>query len=67
MDDRLATIDIGQKVEEGGGCCAPVGEGELGPDLTQCSVPSDILIHPAVWPQQTMAENWGCAPFVVPI
>ena len=23
------------------------------------SIPSDILIHPAVWPQQTWAENWG--------
>jgi len=29
------------------------------------SVPSGILIHPAVWPQQTWAEYWGqgCAPF----
>jgi len=27
------------------------------------SVPSSILIHPAVWPQQTWAENWRCAPF----
>jgi len=27
------------------------------------SVPSGILIHQAVWPQQTWAENWGsCAP-----
>jgi len=26
------------------------------------SVPSGILIHPAVWPQQTWAKNWGfCA------
>jgi len=24
-------------------------------------VPSCILIHPAVWPQQIWAENWGCA------
>jgi len=24
------------------------------------SIPSDILIHPAVWPQQTWAKNWGC-------
>jgi len=33
-----------------------------GPKST--SVPSGILIHPAVWPQQTWAENWGgCAPF----
>jgi len=23
------------------------------------SVPSGILIHPAVWPRQTWAENWG--------
>jgi len=21
------------------------------------------LIHPAVWPQQTWAENWGLCPF----
>ena len=26
---------------------------------------SAILIHPAVWPQQTWTENWGgCAPFL---
>jgi len=31
------------------------------PRLT--SVPSDILIHPAVWPQQTLAENWGLCTF----
>jgi len=27
-------------------------------------VPNSILIHPAVLPQQTWAENWGCAPFL---
>jgi len=27
------------------------------------SVPTDILIHPAVWPQQTWAKNWGMCPF----
>ena len=26
-------------------------------------VPSGILIHPAVLPQQTWAENWGLCPF----
>ena len=27
------------------------------------SVPSDILISAAIWPQQIWAENWGgCAP-----
>jgi len=53
--NRLATTDIGRKLGE----CAPLGEGELGPHLTQCrvgqglprSVPSGILIHAAVWPQ----------------
>jgi len=27
-------------------------------------VPSGILIHRAVWPQQTWAENWGLCPFL---
>jgi len=27
------------------------------------SEPSGILIHPAVWPQQTWTENWGLFPF----
>jgi len=27
--------------------------------LRPTSIPSGILIHPAVWPQQTWAENWG--------
>jgi len=27
------------------------------------SMPSDILIHAAIWPQQIWAESWGsCAP-----
>ena len=29
------------------------------PGLRPTSMPSAILIHPAVWPQQTWAENWG--------
>jgi len=28
-------------------------------DLT---IPSGILIHPAVWPQRAWAENWGAVP-----
>jgi len=31
------------------------------PALRPIAVPSGILIHPAVWPQQTWAENWGAA------
>jgi len=27
------------------------------------SVPSGILIHPAIWPQQIWAKNWGLRPF----
>jgi len=26
-------------------------------------MPSVIFIHPAVWPQQIRAENWGLCPF----
>jgi len=26
------------------------------------SIPSDILVHSAVWPQRTLAEIGGCAP-----
>ena len=48
-----------------GGCCAPFVGGAgfpsntMWPGPTFTSVPSGILIHPAVWPQQTSAENWG--------
>ena len=27
------------------------------------SIPSDILVHPAVWSQRTLTENWGLCPF----
>jgi len=53
MGDRLATIDMGRK------------EGVLCPGLRPTSIPSAILIHPAVWPQQSWAKNWGAAvPFL---
>ena len=45
--------------------CPLFGEGELGPHLTQSpgprstSIPSGILVHPAISPQATWAENWG--------
>ena len=32
IGDRLATIDMGRR---GGGCCAPLRGGEMGPHLTQ--------------------------------
>jgi len=50
MGDRLATIGIGRKWEgllwEAG---SPSNKMWLGPRPT--SLPSDILIHPTVWPQ----------------
>jgi len=117
MGDRLATIDISQKL----GDFAPLFGGELGPHVTQGGlgrglplyqvaswsiqpfahnrhgqkwggavpllgraevvgagsasntmlpgsrptiVPSGILIHPVVWPQQTWAKNLGLCPFL---
>jgi len=50
-----------------GRVCAPFG-GAGSPCNTICPgprpifVPSGILSHPAVWPQQTWAENWGLCP-----
>jgi len=67
MDDRLATIDMDRKL--GGGCDPSEEMGAGSPSNTKLpgprpiSLPSGILIHPAVWPQQTWAENWGAVPF----
>ena len=33
------------------------------PGLRPTFIPSGILIHPAIWPQQIWAENWGLCPF----
>jgi len=67
MGDCLATIDMGQKL---GGMCPFWGRAgspsnTMWPGLTPTSIPSGILIHQAVRPEQTWAENWGgCAPLV---
>jgi len=61
----LAATDMGQNWGE---CCATFG-GDESPSNTMLpgprptSVPSGILIHPAIWPQQTWAESWGLYPF----
>jgi len=72
MGDRFATTDVPKM---GGGLLRRCPLVELGPHPTQIhnvaraepprptSIPSSILIHPAVWPQQTWAENWGLYPF----
>jgi len=57
---RLAAINMGQKF---GGSAPLLGRGERDPHLTQSpgprptSIPSDILIHAAIWPQQIWAKN----------
>ena len=32
--------------------------------LRPTSLPSSILIHPAIWPKQIWAENWGLRPLL---
>ena len=56
IGDRLATIDMDQKE----GAAVPLSGGSWAPSAY---VPSGIWIHPAVWPQQISAENWGLCPF----
>jgi len=52
----LAALDMGRKL---GGSAHYLGMGQLGFNLTQMSLgsratslPSGILIHPAIWPQE---------------
>jgi len=58
---------MGQKF--GGSVCPFRGSGSasntMWPGPRPSSVPSSILIHPAVWLQQTWAENWGAVPLFV--
>jgi len=68
MGHRLATIDMGRKL----GSCVPFsGEGGAGspsstmwPGLRLTFIPSGILIHPAVWPQQFWPKIRGSVPFL---
>jgi len=57
---QLATKDMGRKL----GSAVPLwGAGStsntMWPGTRPASIPSGILIHLAVWPQQTWAKNWG--------
>jgi len=65
---RSATMDMGQK--QGREAPPLFGEGGAGspsntksPRLSPTSIPSGILIHPTIWPQQIWAENWRLCPF----
>ena len=62
---RLATITIGRKLGAlppfcRGGTGSPSGTMWPGPRPT--SLPSGMLIHPAIWPQQIWPKIGGCAP-----
>jgi len=64
QSSRLVTINMGQKFGWsahfwGGATGSPSNTKSTGPRPT--SIPSDILIHAAIWPQQIWAENWGGA------
>jgi len=56
--------------KSGGGCCAPFHGGAgspsntMSPGLRPTFIPDGILIHLAVWPQQTWAKNWLLCPFL---
>jgi len=58
----------GHRLKIGEGAPPPFWGGELGLHLTQSpgsrptSIPSGILIHPAIWPQQIWTENCGAVP-----
>jgi len=63
---RLATINMGRKL---GGSAPFLGRGAGSPSNTKLpgprpsSIPSGILIHAAIWPQQIWTEYWGLCPF----
>ena len=63
---RLATTDMDQKLGESE-CAFYLGivgsHRTKSPGPRPTSIPSGILVHPAVWPQLTLAENWGCSLF----
>ena len=63
---RFATIDMGRKLGtvppfSGGGAESP--SNTMSPGTRPIFLPSGILIHPAIWPQQIWTENWDLCPF----
>ena len=61
---HLATTDMGRKLGAvplwGGGAGSP--SNTMWPEPRPTSVPSGILMDPAVWPHQIWAKNWGLCP-----
>jgi len=68
MGDRLVTMNTGRKEGAAKYTKAMDQEGADGslsntmwPGPSSTSIPSGILIHPAIWLQQSRAENWKAA------
>jgi len=67
--DPCSRLAWPQHVRQNWGCCAPLWgragfpSNTMSPGPRSTSVPSGILIHPAIWPQQTWTKNWGLFPF----
>jgi len=63
MGDRLATIYKGRKLGPAVSLWRRRGAGSpsntMSPGPRSTFLRSGILIHPAVWPQQTWVEDWG--------
>ena len=55
---HLATTDMGRKFRELGSHLTQKSSG-----LRLTSIPSGILIYPAIWPRQIWAENWELCSF----
>jgi len=62
-----STTDMGRKL----GALSPFGGGGDGspynavwPGPRPTCMPSFILIHPSIWPQQIWAKNWGLCPLL---
>jgi len=56
MERKLGLRHFGR-----GGAGSPSNTMSLG--LRPISLPSGLLIHPAIWPQQIYAKNWGLCTF----
>jgi len=59
--NRHKPLLVGWVCPFSGGAGSPSNTKSPGPRPT--SIPSGIIVHPAVWPQRTLAENWGAVPF----
>ena len=60
----MATIDMGRKLGVVPLWGSLIPSNTMSPEPRPTSVPSGILMHPAVWPQRAWSKIVGCAPFL---